>query len=83
MNAKEFHDKHGRKIVDQVREKIGMSLCYWYNIKNGQVGVSSEKALTMAIASDEVTAGDGMQVVDLLRLRDLPARIVGTGKEEA
>jgi hypothetical protein len=35
------------------------------------------------LVSDEITAGDGMQVVDLLRLQDLPARIVGTGKEEA
>jgi hypothetical protein len=35
------------------------------------------------MASDEITAGDGMQIVDLLRLRDLPARVVGTGKDEA
>ena len=81
MNAKEFHAKHGRKTVDQLREKLNISLDYWYHIKNNVCGVSTEKAVQLALASDEITAGDGMQVVDLLRIRDLPAHIVGTGKE--
>jgi hypothetical protein len=83
MDANEFHQKHGRKIVDQVREKLGMSLCSWYHIKNYARPVTPDRAVKLAIASDEITAGDGMQIVDLLRLRDLPARVVGTGKDEA
>jgi hypothetical protein len=83
MNALEFHDKHGRRIVDKLLSRMGLSLCSWYHIKNGVRTVSPERAVLLALVSDEITAGDGMQVVDLLRLQDLPARIVGTGKEEA
>lgn len=82
MNAQEFHAKHGRKAVDKVREQLNMSLDYWYHIKNGVCGVSPEKAVKLAETSDEVAPGDGMKIIDLLGLRDIPSRLVGTGKEE-
>lgn len=81
MNAKEFHDKHGPKVVRQMRDKIGLSLQYWYHMKNGVCGVSAQKAVELAKASDEVAPGQGMKVIDLLGLRDLPSYLVGTGKE--
>jgi hypothetical protein len=79
MTAQEFYKKYGRKVVREVCAKIGMREVYWNNIKNEHTAVSVHKALELAKASDEVT-GDPMTVVDLLRLRDLPSRIVGSGR---
>lgn len=82
MNAKEFHDAQGPKVVRQMRDKIGLCLQSWYHIKNGVHGVSVNKAIELAKASEEVAPGEGMKIVDLLGLRDLPAYLVGSGKDE-
>jgi len=79
LNAKEFADKHGRDAVYKVCEKVGISLIYWSRIKNLHCTVSSARALELARASDEVT-GDPMTVVDLLRMREVPSRVTGSGR---
>lgn len=83
MTPKEWSKKYGRKAVKEMCEKVGVSLVYWRNVKNLHSPVSTARALQFARASDEVSGGDPMTVVALLRLQDQPAHIVGhaRGKE--
>jgi hypothetical protein len=78
MTAQEWSKKYGKKAVREMCAKVGVSLVYWRNVKNQHSSVSTARALEFARASDEVSGGDPMTVVSLLRLDDLPARIVGS-----
>jgi hypothetical protein len=80
MTPQEWSKKYGKKAVREMCEKVGVSLVYWRNVKNQHSPVSTARALEFAKASDEVSGGDPMTVVALLRLLDQPARIVGTSR---
>lgn len=82
MNAKEFHEHYGIKVVKQLLERMDVSRIYWNTIKNGNRTVSLRQAFKLAKASAElVPAGEPhMTVLDLMGIGGESPKIIGVAR---
>ena len=84
MNARQFHEHYGINVVRKIVDKLGTSFHYWKGIKGGYTPISHARALELAQLSTEVIGenDEPMTVLELLKLDQHPARIIGTVRSE-
>lgn len=85
MNAQEFHDAYGAKVVNQLLDHIGIGAIYWSNIRNGHKVVGKKRALEFARVSAQLVGPNKphLTVIDMIGLRHEMPKLVGKARGPA
>lgn len=85
MNAQEFHETYGVKVVNQLLDHIGIGPIYWSNIRNGHKMVGKKRALEFARVSAQLVGPNRphLTVIDMMGLTHEMPKIVGKARGPA
>lgn len=85
MNAQEFHEAYGVKVVNQLLDHIGIGPVYWSNIRNGHKVVGKKRALEFARVSAQLVGPNKphLTVIDMIGLTHEMPKLVGKARGPA